>query len=109
MQETLRGAVEQGTERMISNSNYDIAGETGTARVDYIGNEMVKECNIVLHLQVHSPAEIQSILVSYLCTSQIRQRVLWRQRTALSFENAHWVYQKLPQPSPRDLVKRRTR
>ncbi len=107
MQEMLRGAVEQGTGRIISNSNYDIAGKTGTARVDYWkrdGKGMQYRASFAGYFPAEKPKYSCIVVVHKPNTAK---GFYGGSVTAPVFKKiADWVYSKTPIPLPRDLVKK---
>ena len=109
MQEMLRGAVEQGTGRIISNSNYDIAGKTGTARVDYWkkdGKGMQYRASFAGYFPAEKPKYSCIVVVHKPNTAK---GFYGGSVTAPVFKKiADWVYSKTPIPLPKDLVKRNT-
>ena len=109
MQEMLRGAVEQGTGRIISNSNYDIAGKTGTARVDYWkkdGKGMQYRASFAGYFPAEKPKYSCIVVVHKPNTAK---GYYGGSVTAPVFKKiADWVYSKTPIPLPRDLVKKNT-
>ena len=107
MQEMLRGAVEQGTGKIISNSNYDIAGKTGTARVDYWkkdGRGMQYRASFAGYFPAEKPKYSCIVVVHKPNTAK---GFYGGSVTAPVFKKiADWVYSKTPIPLPRDLVKK---
>lgn len=109
MQEMLRGAVEQGTGRIISNSNYDIAGKTGTARVDYWkkdGKGMQYRASFAGYFPAENPKYSCIVVVHKPNTAK---GFYGGSVTAPVFKKiADWVYSKTPIPLPNNLVKKNT-
>ncbi len=105
MQDMLRGAVEEGTGRIVRNSHYDIAGKTGTARVEYWkkdGRGMQYRASFAGYFPAEKPKFSCIVVVHKPNTSK---GYYGGSVTGPVFKKiADWVYSKTPIPLPTDLV-----
>jgi len=105
MQDMLKGAVTEGTGKLIHTDNYEIAGKTGTARVEYWKKDqgMQYRASFAGYFPADKP-KYSCIVVIHKPNPQ--KGYYGGGVTAPVFKKiADWVYSKTPIPLPSDLKK----
>ncbi len=105
MQDMLKGAVTEGTARLIHTDNYEIAGKTGTARVEYWKKDqgMQYRASFAGYFPADKP-KYSCIVVVHKPNPQ--KGYYGGGVTAPVFKKiADWVYSKTPIPLPSDIKK----
>ena len=105
MQDMLKGAVTEGTARLIHTDNYEIAGKTGTARVEYWKKDqgMQYRASFAGYFPADKP-KYSCIVVVHKPNPQ--KGYYGGGVTAPVFKKiADWVYSKTPIPLPSEIKK----
>lgn len=105
MQDMLKGAVTEGTARLIHTDNYEIAGKTGTARVEYWKKDqgMQYRASFAGYFPADKP-KYSCIVVVHKPNPQ--KGYYGGGVTAPVFKKiADWVYSKTPIPLPTEIKK----
>ena len=105
MQDMLKGAVTEGTARLIHTDNYEIAGKTGTARVEYWKRDqgMQYRASFAGYFPADKP-KYSCIVVVHKPNPQ--KGYYGGGVTAPVFKKiADWVYSKTPIPLPTEIKK----
>ena len=106
MQEMLKGAVTEGTAKLIHTDNYEIAGKTGTARVEYW-----KKDQIGMQYRASFAGYFPADKPKYSCIVVVHKPNPQKGYygggvTAPVFKKiADWVYSKTPIPLPSEIKK----